>query len=140
MRKIEELGLIQFLRGLVMHLKIQGAIYHPALDTYIERKGDTYLINRIPYMPALNPGARAPTFLTNGKIQRFEKILSSAKRRKTWLECWVDKCFSDNDGSVFVSAYTKQIYEIVLKGLEHAQLLEKRDVQGHSVWGIRPEA
>jgi DEAD/DEAH box helicase domain-containing protein len=137
-REIDKNRFRSFILGLIMRLKLQGGVYHTALETYIQANGNTYLLNRIPYMPSFNEGARAPVFLTNKRQSRFDTLLSAQNRANTWYESWLFKCFSEIP---LVDNYAEEIYKIVLGKLEENNILKKTIIrQDQAIWGIVPES
>jgi DEAD/DEAH box helicase domain-containing protein len=136
MRRLDAMVLRRFLVGLLIHLKNQGAVLHPALNTYIQDWGNTYTINQhIHWMPNFGPRSRTPRFLTTKAGTRFEPLLSQSSRHRTWCQAWAETCFLTTHP--LVSAETDRLYDLVLKALVAEDILEEQRVQGHRVWGIR---
>lgn len=125
----------KFLLSIIMHLKLQGAIYHFSLESFIESGGNTYLLNRIPYMQSFSANSRLPKFLSNSKLKsnNFEKILSDG--RSTWYESRLRKSFSHLP---LILSFTEDIYKIILAELSAQKILFQREVKGQLVWGILP--
>jgi DEAD/DEAH box helicase domain-containing protein len=139
MRRLRAMALRRFLIGLLAHLKNQGAVLHPALNTYIHHWGNAYTINQqINWMPNFGPRFRTPAFLTTKADTRFEPLLSRSPKHRTWCQAWADACFLVT--SPLISADTDRLYERVLKALVAEGILAEQRVQAHLVWGIRPEA
>lgn len=127
-----------FIMGILVHIKQQGGLHHPALDAYIQEWGNTSSINRIPWMPNFGFNSRAPAFLSTKRVNRFDPLLSAGTRRATWHESWADKCFTP----VFPLAgeLIAAIYDIVLKTMTGAGALKETAVKGERVWSIDPAA
>lgn len=138
LRRIERDMLIRFLLGFFVHLKNQGGIYLPALDSFIESYGSSYVINIKNWMPNFGPNSRTPSFLTTKKGSRFDQLFSATASRSTWYQSWVDKCLYTI--SPLVITVSQPFYELVLKELVTQGMLEQKSVKGDMVWGIRPEA
>lgn len=139
LRHLDQEALKRFLLGLTNHLKDQGAIYHWALDTYLDGWGSTYVITRTAYMPNWGPGSRAPVFLTNRPSgTRFDRIISKGDSHSTWYEAWAEKCFLHV--TPMVRAVTEQLYLSTMKSLEEQGVIECRRLPKGQIWGIRPEA
>ncbi|RLB65522.1 MAG: hypothetical protein DRH04_10405, partial [Deltaproteobacteria bacterium] len=138
-RNLEEKPLVQFLLGLLLHLKNRGGIMQPVLRRYIDSFGSTYLLNRENWLPNFGPVSRAPVFLTTRKGSRFDQLFSSSSSRFTWYENWYEKNFRlltpqlDRD-------ITRDFYHLVLKILVDMGTLEQQVVKKELIWGIRPEA
>jgi DEAD/DEAH box helicase domain-containing protein len=138
LRNIDRDLLIRFLCGLIVHLKNQGGIYLPALDAFIENYGAPYLINQNLWMPNFGSNSRTPSFLTTRRGSRFEPLFSGAASHTTWYQSWLDKCLYTV--SPIVNTVSKDVYDIVLKGLVSQGVLTEKLVRGDRVWGIRPDA
>ena len=138
LRRIERDLVIRFLLGIIIHLKNQGGIYLPELDAFIESYGTPFVINQKIWMPNFGPNSRTPSFLTTRRGSRFDQIFSATSSRNTWYQSWVDKCFYTI--SPIVMTVSKDVYDIILKGLVSQGVLTEKLVRGDRVWGIRPEA
>lgn len=138
LREMEQGKLTRFLLGIIVHLKNQGGICHPALGSFMEGYGAPFVLNRMNWMPNFGPNSRTPSFLTTKNGSRFDQLFSTTASRYTWYQNWMDKCLFTI--SPFVMSVSKELYEIVLKELVFQGVLEQRMVKGDTVWGIRPEA
>lgn len=88
----------RFLRGIAVHLKNQGGIFHPELRTYIERGGDAYVLNRRNHLPNYGRRFRLPAFVSERSTKRFDPVLGGSTRTgRSWLEAWAIKCFGRHD-------------------------------------------
>jgi DEAD/DEAH box helicase domain-containing protein len=137
LRELDLPSLGRFLLGVITHLRVQGGILHRVLEDYAEQWGNTWRINKIPWMPNIGPYARAPVFLTNRGGSRFDVLLSPSPKHRTWYQTWAEKCFDHLD--VTISAETEQLYQLVLKALTEAEILDQRAARGNIVWSIRPD-
>ncbi len=138
LEKLDENTLRAFILGVLIHLKHQGAVWYPVLDMYVEDWGNTFRINRIPWMPNFGMNARTPSFLTTKNTNRFDRLSSGHSKRMTWYEGWADKCFAP----VFplVAELIRPIYELIFKALTDFNILEERQIKSERVWGILPTA
>jgi DEAD/DEAH box helicase domain-containing protein len=139
LRALDEITLKRFILGVIVHLKHQGGLRHPVLDTYIESWGNTYQINlNVNWMPNFGTNSRTPAFLTTKRGNRFDPLFSPGSRRATWYEAWAEKCFAP----IFplITELIPPIYEIVLKALSTGGVLAEKRVRDERVWGIDPKA
>ncbi len=127
-----------FLSGFLTHLKNRGAIYYKELDGFIDRWGEPYIINRIPWMPNFSINARTPAFLTVKKSYRFDWISSRKNSRMTWYEAWADKCFSPF--YPLVEELIRSIYELTLNRLGDGGILYEHKINNDPVWGVYPKS
>lgn len=137
LRDLQPGKLKQFISGMLMHLKLRGGIFFPALDNYIKQHGNTFHLNKIPYMPSFAPHSPAPRFLTNRPAGRFESLAAGGTSLKTWHEHWLYKNFEDVP---LILSTAETIFNILLKNMTETGILEQRTVTRHSVWGLRPGA
>jgi DEAD/DEAH box helicase domain-containing protein len=138
LRNLDAHTLKAFLSGLLAHMKDQGAILHEALGEYMESWGNTFLLKKIPWMPSFGPKTRAPAFLTTGRRYRFDQLFNTTCSRRTWYEAWLIKCLSPINP--FIPSLTRDLYELILKEMVSAGVLEARQQRNETLWGIRPEA
>ena len=127
----------RFLLGLLVHLKNQGAVFHPALESFIEDFGNRFLINRIHWMPSFGETRRIPAFLTTKSGTRFDVLISGTAGRRTWYQVWAEKCFFPVHS--MIRSLTDRLYDFVPKVLVQGGVLEERKVRNDRIWGIRPE-
>jgi len=138
LRRVGEERWWSFILGVLAHMRVQGGMLHPVLERYIQEWGNTYLLNRIPWMPGFGPDARAPSFLTTARGHRFETLLAGGRGGRTWCEAWAEKCFAER--YPFVRELTASVYDILLTTLVRAGILEERVVRNERLWGIAPSA
>lgn len=137
-RSLDKKRLRSFLLGFMAHVKYQGGIYHNVLQPYLDSFGNTYLLNRINWMPNYGQRTRAPAFLTTKRGTRFDQLYSSSATHRTWYLSWAEKCFLDLTPMVATGAAV--LYELVLKTLVNENVFEELNSRGERVWGIRPES
>ncbi|WP_444934144.1 DEAD/DEAH box helicase [Microbulbifer sp. JTAC008] len=127
----------QFVLGLLWHLRVKGAFFHPVLEHYLFEGGKEFLINRIQYMPAYGKTSPPPAFLTmERQSKNFEFVLG--KKNATWYERWFLKSLA-KDGREFAAASLRQAFQIVLNALTAAKILREDEVRGEQVWSLLPE-
>lgn len=141
LRALDELTLKRFLLGVLVHLKNQGGVFHPALEAYIQEKGNSFKIGKqhqFRWMPYFGKRSRLPVFLCNWGGGRFDSLLSAAPKNRTWYQDWAEKCFIPI--APLMPESIPDIYKLTLKHLEDAGLLGTRSVKGRTVWGLNAES
>ena len=141
LRDADDASIRRFVHGIVEHLKLEGAIHHSELRTYIERGGDYYVISqrRKPYMPRIGRSSRLPAFLATRGTNRFHAVMGSASTPgRSWMQAWAIKCFGDLDPTL--ETHAQSLYVATLQNLTRAAVLEKRENRHGSVWGLVPAA
>ena len=133
LRELDRETLLQFLYGLLTQLKNKGAVFHPALRSYVENWGGYYSINLISFMPNFGKRSRTPAFVTSKGGTRFDTLLGKGSSR-TWYEDWVVWKFFKYYPKIDI--YAEQIYSLVFPVLVKFGILEETQLQGHYVWGI----
>jgi DEAD/DEAH box helicase domain-containing protein len=123
------------LDGLVSRLRTGGGIFHPELDVYVQRGGDTYLLNQQVHMPSFGKFSRAPAFFHQGtgKFQRFEKLVAGGTSL-SWSQRWVIKALRSIPNLSAESAAI--VLEEAVRVLVDAGIFLERSVQGDRVWGM----
>ena len=138
LRNLDATTLKRFVLGILVHLKNQGGVIHPALEGYISSKGNAYEISRPHrWMPRFGTRTRAPAFLATRPGPRFDQVPTASSRNRTWHHDWAEKCFMPIH--VLISESIGAIYQLTLKALEEEGVLSQRQIQGDSVWGLAPE-
>jgi DEAD/DEAH box helicase domain-containing protein len=125
------------LQGIIHRLRTGGGIYHSELDVYVQRGGDTYLLNQQVHMPSFGKFVRAPAFFYQGtgKFQRFEKLVAGGTSL-SWSQRWVNKVLRSIPNISAESAAI--VLEEAVCVLAEAGIFVERSVQGDRVWGIPP--
>jgi len=137
LRDLNQETLLKFLAGFLNQMRTKGALFHPALNTYIANWGGYYLINKIPWMPNFGRFSRTPVFLTTKRGTRFDTLLSVSASGITWYEDWLRKHFGQIHPQI--PEYREQIFDLVIKELLHSGILGDRNVKGFPVWGMNAE-
>jgi DEAD/DEAH box helicase domain-containing protein len=128
---------VSLLLGLLHRLRTGGGIYHAELDGYVDRAGDSYLLNLQNHMPSFGKASRAPAFFYQGttRLPRFEKLVAGGTSL-SWSQRWVLKNLRSIIGLSAESAGI--VIEEAVRALSTAGFLEERNAQGNRVWGIKP--
>ncbi len=138
LRDLDQNIVLRFLAGILNQMRTKGAFFHPALQTYIEGWGDTYIINKtLHWMPSYGRFSRTPSFLTKKRGTRFDVLLSSGRSTLTWYEDWLRKCL----GSIHpqLIEYREAIFTHVITALMNTGIFNERQVKGFPVWGMNAD-
>lgn len=85
--------LVQWLWGLLNHLRKRGAVMHPELATYAA-DGNVYGLirsgGRGEWMPSMGERTPKPVFLTLGKHRDFDQLTNT--KRNSWFDRWAAAC------------------------------------------------
>lgn len=136
---LEESDVSLFLRGLLTHLRVKGAIDGIAPASYISQWGNYYAFNRPSqaWLPSFGKRSRTPAFLTTKRGTRFEHLLATGTTR-TWYQDWLDRTLGLSNQNL--EMYADAAYSITLNGLVDHGILSRDDTLSHPVWSIDPEA
>jgi ATP-dependent helicase YprA (DUF1998 family) len=124
-----------YLRGLLERMRLQGALMHPWLESYIKEEGRRYLIwgGRHDGLPAFPSGQSAPTFLIDAQGTPFD-ALESRGGSPVWTADWAART---------LRVPLHQARELTRRALN---LLVGGDVvatrpsaKGHTVYGLEPD-
>ncbi|MGL5336510.1 MAG: Zn-binding domain-containing protein [Enterovibrio sp.] len=140
---VNDQHLLHFCLGILHHMRLNGAVNHPALQNYIQDAGETYYLTKIDpktskFMPNWSDKTRTPKFLSFGKIKRFDNLLGS-KSRHSWYQSWLNKCLG-NQHNVMISSHTQTIYGRLMHSLKKAGIVAQFEIKGSQVWGLQPES
>jgi DEAD/DEAH box helicase domain-containing protein len=121
--------------GLHHRLRTLGGIHHTELDVYVERGGDTFLLNQQHHMPSFGRFVRAPSFYHQGtgRFQRFERLVAGGTSL-SWAQRWVCKALHSLPGLTAESAAI--VLEEAMRVMVEAGVVTERKVLGDRVWGI----
>ena len=125
-----------YLLGLVERLRLQGAVAHPWLESYLDEDGNQWRIwgGRPEGMPAFPRGQSRPTFLTTARDGPFDS-LSSQARTPTWLADWAMRTLGlDLPGA---QRLNRQAVELLA---DHDVLARRESRRGHLIYGLQPRA
>jgi len=138
LRDLDRDTVLRFLAGILSQMRTKGAFFHPALQTYIEGWGNTYLINQLmPWMPRFGIFTRSPAFITTKRGTRFDVLLSSGRTTPTWYEDWLRKCFGHIHPQLV--EYRESVFNLVIKAFMNSGMFGERQVRGFPVWGLNAE-
>jgi len=137
LRDLDQEIVAKFLAGILIQMRTKGALFHPALNTYIDNWGGYYLINKIFWMPSFGRFSRTPVFLTTKRGTRFDPILSASASGITWYEDWLRKSFGPIHPQLI--EYREPIFNLVIKALLNSRILDERQVKDFPVWGMNAE-
>ncbi|MCP4157080.1 MAG: DEAD/DEAH box helicase [bacterium] len=137
MKLLDAQHLKQFILGMLMVLKLQGGIFHPFLDKYIENNGFRFLLNRLPFTPNFGSNLGAPRFLSKQPVGEFETLLSSGSQLRSRHENWLYRNFADVP---MLNTHSASFFDYLLTGLVKHRVLEKRELKRAAVWGLCGDA
>ncbi|MEI6148754.1 MAG: DEAD/DEAH box helicase, partial [bacterium] len=128
------------LLGLLHRLRTGGGIFHPEMEGYVKRGGDTYLLNQQIHMPGFGKFGRAPSFFYQGakRCQRFEKLVAGGTSQ-SWCQRWVTKNLTSVRGGASPEI-TAILIEEAVQTLTELGLLSERKNDELRVWGIPQES
>jgi len=85
--------LVQWLWGVLTHLRKRGAVMHPELAAYAG-DGNVYVMTqkggRNEWLPPMSDRTPRPIFLTLGKHRDFDQLTNS--KRNSWFDRWAAAC------------------------------------------------
>lgn len=131
-----------FIIGLLHIMRVNGAILHDSLTSFITNAGNTFLLNRVgqnaQFMPNFGPASRKPKFVTVDKVSSaFDYIAKASTRPGEYLQ-WLYKTIAagDNtaacgDAALIFERTFSQLYKVGLVGFHEAKEKE--------VWGLNPD-
>ncbi len=129
-----------FLLGFIHHLRIKGALLHPLTDRYIETEGNTYLLQRPPFMPAMGPASLNPSYLAERQGTNFEAILKK-NNRSSWCSLHAYKHFFATGELTLGETQLPLIYDLILNTLEkHGIVGQRYTAKNTTVWGLELKA
>lgn len=139
MEKVTEDQLVGFCIGFLNLMKSKGAVWHPALDAYVDDLGGYYHLNQGRnelFMPRFGLRTRTPIFLTTHPGTRFDQLLSGGRASRTWYEDWALRNFGGD--CPLVAQFAGDLYRPLLDALVTSGVLARRLVKDKPVWGIQP--
>jgi DEAD/DEAH box helicase domain-containing protein len=90
---LEHKVLVQWLWGVLTHLRKRGAVMHPELVAYAG-DGNVYVMTqkggRNEWLPPMSDRTPRPIFLTLGKHRDFDQLTNS--KRNSWFDRWAAAC------------------------------------------------
>ncbi len=131
--------LVQWVRGVVEHLRTQGGIDHDWLDAYRRADGSRWLIwgGRRPLaaMPAFPKGRPAPAFARVGGKKQREPLLDPVTEPQSWYARWTAKVLGVSPG------HGARLAAGLLERLGKASVLSTvLTDSGGKTYGLRPSS
>ena len=131
--------LIQWLWGLLNHLRRRGAVMHPELATYAA-DGNVYGLirsgGRGEWMPSMGERTPRPVFLTLGKQRDFDQLTNS--KRNSWFDRWAAACLGRQ--VLLAPGMAADLFHAAATVLEDAEvLIRTKDHLGDTL-SINPQA
>lgn len=128
-------------------LRVNGGVYHPFLEPYLLKRGDTWVFNgqiaggSLP--PLRKPGqGRRPTFFASFAMKdTFERLIPKGNSM-TWTQRWLGKWLSSQVGEKASETSVVPIIELLVARLTEAGLWKKHEVaksKGEFAWSLNPE-
>ncbi|MCP9491611.1 MAG: DEAD/DEAH box helicase [Solirubrobacteraceae bacterium MAG38_C4-C5] len=123
-----------YLRGLLERMRLQGALLHPWLESYVKEEGRRYLIwgGRHDGLPAFPSGQSAPTFLIDAQGTPFSALESSGGA-PVWTADWAARTLR------VPPAHARELTRRALSLLVGEDVVATRQsAKGHTVYGLEP--
>ncbi|QEC47296.1 DEAD/DEAH box helicase [Baekduia soli] len=123
-----------YLRGLLERTRLQGAIFHPWLKSYVKDEGRRYLIwgGRPDGLPAFPSGQSAPTFLIDAQGSPFD-ALESRGGSPVWTADWASRTLRLPLG------YARDFTRVVLTLLAAEDVIStQKSTKGNTIYGLEP--
>lgn len=146
-RLSNELGMFKALRaeqlrgfviGFLHQMRVRGGVYREDLRGYVQDWGNTWLLNRVDYLPSFSPHGRAPAFpTTKMKMDRFDALTAKGSSG-TWAESWLQRTLGGSFGGV--DSFAVEIFRLLMQALVETGLLREWMDQEPQVWALSPEA
>jgi DEAD/DEAH box helicase domain-containing protein len=129
-------------------LRSNGGISHRFLQSYIEKRGDTFVFNEkiaggcLPKFPKPPRPGRRPTFFASFSLKdTFERLVSSGTTL-TWTEHWIEKWLRTMIGDRAKGLSIAPIVEAIVTALTESGLWEKHEISkkdGEYAWALNPD-
>jgi len=136
LRQVSQTALRHFVLGLLVYMRLKGAIYHRFLDAYIASGGRNFLLTRQSYLPSFAEYTTSPRFLcSTGKHAEFDTL--AGQRGRSWYQSWFYKVLGQE--TLLADHVDKDVYPVVLDTLVRCGVLLERQAKGGTVWGLNPD-
>ena len=131
--------LVQWLWGLLTHLRRRGAVMHSELAAYAA-DGNVYGLirsgGRGEWLPSMGERTPRPVFLTLGQQRDFDKLTNT--QRNSWFDRWALACLGRQ--MLLAPGMAADMFHCAAAVLEDAGILIRtKDHQGDTL-GINPQA
>lgn len=134
--------------GLSERLRENGGISHRFLQSYLDKRGDTFVFNEmiaggcLPKLPKPPRPGRRPAFFASFPLKdTFERLLSSGTAL-TWTEHWIEKWLRQMIGDRAHEFSLSPIIEAFVAALTESGLWVKHEISkgdGEIAWGLNPD-
>ena len=136
---LESEVLVQWLWGLLAHLRRRGAVMHSELAAYAA-DGNVYGLirsgGRGEWMPSMGERTPRPVFLTLGQQRDFDKLTNT--QRNSWFDRWAGACLGRQ--MLLAPGMAADLFHCTAAVLEDSGILIRtKDHQGDTL-GINPQA
>lgn len=133
-RTIANEKFLGFILGFITQLKNKGGIYQPLLKEYLEDWGNYYrLWIQLP-LPKYGKNSRTPSFITTKQKTRLESLISPYAKQESWHQEWLTKL------NPLIPDFAFDVYKRILNELVKVDILEVREKDNETIWGLKPEA
>ena len=132
----------QFVVGVLHLMRLNGAIYHPALYSYISSGGDSYVLNNVGksqyYMPRFGYSGRKPRFVSINRVSNSFDYINKKKSENVPYLAVLHKTILSGDYAV-ASNDNVLIFERTFSCLLQHEILIQEESKGEFVYGLNPE-
>ncbi|STX07479.1 DEAD/DEAH box helicase [Kocuria rosea] len=94
-QEVTDAALLQWARGTLERIRVQGGIHHGWLNKYIQEDGNRWSLwggrNRSVGMPAFPAGRPAPSFPRVGKTQGKDQAFDAVTTSRSWYARWASR-------------------------------------------------
>lgn len=138
-KELSQEVLIQWLWGLLTHLRRRGAVMHPELVNYAA-DGNVYGLiqsgGRKEWMPSMGERTPRPIFLTLGKQRDFDQLTNN--KRNSWFDRWASACLGRQ--MLLAPGMAADLFLAASAVLEEAGILSRTLDQHGDTLAINPQA
>ncbi|MFT4928593.1 MAG: DEAD/DEAH box helicase domain-containing protein [Phenylobacterium sp.] len=132
----------QFVAGLLRLMALNGAIFHPGLQSYISSGGENFQTNKINsskyYMPNLGRRSRRPRFISLNKVSaNFDYVIKKNSGQCGYL-IWLAKTITGDD-FVFAATAANLIFERTFAALKRQHIIRSESLRDEAIYGLAPE-
>jgi DEAD/DEAH box helicase domain-containing protein len=141
--KVNPAEMRQLIHGIIRRWLHNGAIEHPALNSYINSLGVPFLINKNSYwMKGFGQHTRTPAFAWRqipgkDKEERLDPIQTKPDKPTSWYAHLLLKYFGQTC-PMFLS-YFDEAMILILSFMEKSGIAIRKDIEGTNVWMLNPD-
>jgi DEAD/DEAH box helicase domain-containing protein len=136
---LDKAVLVQWIWGLLNHLRRRGAVMHAELATYAA-DGNVYGLirsgGRSEWMPSMGERTPRPVFLTLGKQRDFDQLTNI--KRNSWFDRWAEACL--NRQMLLAPGMAADLFHAAAAVLEEAEILIRTKNHQGDTLAINPQA